>query len=184
MFEKSLKGPIIYIRHAQSEHNKIALQKLLEGKDGEDFPEKFSKELIDASITEEGLNQINKMSPMLLDLNFTHVFTSPLNRCIETLYYALKDHPKFATMKFYVHPLLNEKVSSSCDLTMKIEDKQKKHSYMNLDFKYFNEFYIFDTQFHLLFLLFLLFLLQSLVQFLLPVLIEAHCIHIRYLDIR
>jgi len=140
IYEKSLNGPVIFIRHAQSLHNKIALEK---GSKGIDFEEKWSKDLIDASITELGLEQTQTLSPKLLDLNFTYVFTSPLNRSIETLYYSLKNNPNFSKLKLFVHPLLNEKVSSSCDLSMKIDDKKKFLSYMNinLDFKYFDEIY-------------------------------------------
>ncbi len=136
MYDKSIKGPIIYIRHAQSLHNKAALKYT-----AEEFPEKWSKELQDASITDDvAMDQIKELIPTVLDMTFTYVFVSPLNRCIETLYHSLKTHPNFDKMIIYIHPLLHEQVCSSCDLSMKIDEKEKKYSYIkNLNFKYFHE---------------------------------------------
>jgi len=142
MFEKSLKGPIIYVRHAQTIYNKICIDKEKELKtlDFVVFEEKWSKDLVDTSISEEGVNQTKILAQKIKDLNVTYVFVSPLNRCIETMYQSLKDHQNYNKLIIYVHPLLNERICSSCDLSIKIEDKKKLFSNINLNFDYFDEY--------------------------------------------
>ena len=142
--DKSFQGPVIYIRHAESLYNHICTEKDLKGESH--YNDKFGIELVDCSISNEGLNQIKSLVPKLQEIKARYIFTSPLNRSIQTLYHSLKDHPLFHQMIIFVHPLLSEKICSSCDLSERIENKIKKFDYLKLDFGFFDKLYNKETR--------------------------------------
>jgi len=138
MYEKSFKGPIICIRHAESKFNeklKINPQS------------KNDMDLIDCGITELGIGQCNELKWKLDTMKINTVFISPLNRTIETCYHSLKDHPNFSNIRFVILPLAAEIIDSSCDIPISIDEKKKERfsSYdFNLDWEYCRDYYFLE----------------------------------------
>lgn len=136
MYDKSLKGPFLYLRHGETEYNKISQNR----------PSKqimMCEDYIDSSLSEEGKMQAEELGKRLLDVNIKYVYCSPLNRCLETSMIALKNHPDGKNIKVFVHPLIAEVVHGAQDIPEKIEKKKKiynENSEIIYDWKYFDEF--------------------------------------------
>lgn len=141
MYEKSLKGPVVYIRHAESKFNQIML-------DSNNFHLKNSRELIDCGITETGKIQCEILGKSLYEIKIRTVFISPLNRTIETCYESLKDYPELEKIKFIILPLASEIISSSCDIPMSLQEKKSKfQSYknFNLEWHLYTDYFFLDN---------------------------------------
>ena len=141
MFDKSLKGPIVYIRHAQSVFNQLML-------DEKNLYLKNSRDLIDCGITDLGKSQCEVLSKTLQECKVRTVFISPLNRTIETCYYSMKDHPDFLKIKFVVLPLASEMIDSSCDIPVSMSEKKKifqKYKNFELVWDLYKDFYFLDN---------------------------------------
>ena len=141
MYEESLRGPIIYIRHAQSKYNQIML-------DPNNIHLKNSFDLIDCGITEEGKLQSENLGKVLTECKIRTVFISPLNRTIETCFESLKNHKDFEMIKFIILPLASEIIDSSCDIPLTIEEKKVRfNSYdkFNLDWDLCKDYYFLNN---------------------------------------
>ena len=73
-------------------------------------------ELIDTSLSQEGINQCQEAAKALKDYKFDVIFVSPLRRCLQTAHYLFKDNPHFPSMHFIIHEDLREKLHVSADL--------------------------------------------------------------------
>ena len=141
MYEKSTKGPVIYIRHAESKLNEVMM-------DPKNIHLKNSRELIDCGLTEKGKKQCEFLGKTLLEFKIKYVFISPLNRAIDTCYLSLKDHPEFNNFKFIILPLASEIIDSSCDIPCSlIEKKIRYQNYKNFDlnWEFYKDYFFLDN---------------------------------------
>ena len=141
MFEKSIKGPVIYIRHAESKFNEIMMVT-------NNSHLKNSRELIDCGITENGKKQCELLAKTMQDLKLKYVFISPLNRAIDTCYLSLKDHPDFLNFKFIILPLASEIIDSSCDIPFSLLEKKIRYqNYKNFDliWEFYKDYFFLDN---------------------------------------
>ena len=136
--ETSLKGPIIYVRHAQTTYNtyseEIKKSKMIR------LEEKF----LDCVLSDEGRLQAENFYHKIKDFDIKYCFTSPLSRCLETSFLALNRHKNASDIEVIIHPLLNEIISSTQTITSKIKDKKDKFN-QNSQIRY--NWNIFDTIF-------------------------------------
>jgi broad specificity phosphatase PhoE len=117
VFEKSSKGPVVYIRHAMSEYNQRVL----------DIPESQAEYEIctwDAPLTEKGKRQSEELSEKLKGISIKYAFCSPMKRCIQTALIALKDHPQ-QNIKLNIHPFITETVHVFHDFSKNINEKKE-----------------------------------------------------------
>lgn len=143
--EESSHKTIFLIRHAQSQYN-AAIAKVRKSLEGTGKDEtaieialtKYSEELIDAAITEEGERQVQKLlllylssyykaaesAELLNDKNIGIVITSPLRRCLQTTRKIFENHKN--KPKVIVYPLIKEITSSSCDLPSDLNEIKKE----------------------------------------------------------
>ena len=49
-------------------------------------------------------------------INFLEVHMSPMRRAVETAYFSFKNHPNLKNIRFYVDPLIREKITIAADL--------------------------------------------------------------------
>jgi len=112
------EGQILYIRHGNTDYNILFENK-------EDKSILFNEKYQDTCLNEKGRNQSLELSKILTDFNIKYVFCSPLLRAIQTIQIALEDHKNRKTMRFYLHPLLNETLSGTCDFSKNMEIKKK-----------------------------------------------------------
>jgi len=118
---------IYLIRHGQSENNHLA--KLC--RNGTLF-QKFKyrnyykdKKYKDCHLTDQGIFESIQLGNNLNfnNIKFDHIFCSPLNRCIETCYYAMKNHEK--EQQVIINEHLREIISSIGDYPYNLLQKQK-----------------------------------------------------------
>jgi len=141
MYEKSLKGPVIYIRHAESIFNQVM-------HDPKNMYLKNSRQLVDCGITDLGISQCENLAKSIQECKVKTVFISPLNRTIETCYHTMKEHPDFESIKFIILPLASEIIDSSCDIPMSLEEKKMKFSSYknyNIVWDFYRDFYHLDN---------------------------------------
>jgi hypothetical protein len=131
---------IYIIRHAQSLNN-LAYKKYKRGTCYEKFMyRKFYKDpkLKDCKLTEQGILDSINIGSILESHNiiFDEIYSSPLNRCIETSYYALKNNNK----NVIIDEKLREIIKSIGDYPENLYEKKK-----NCDILYSNLNYNFDN---------------------------------------
>lgn len=123
---------IFLIRHAESEFN-IHAKKAREA--GEDLlPLKYLPELVDCSISPNGVEQAQTVSKKLAQENITIVITSPLRRCLQTTKLLFENHKN--KPKVIVWPIVREIFESSCDIPDDIEIIKKE--FPDYDFSAFD----------------------------------------------
>ena len=117
---------IYLIRHGQSENNRIS--KL--AKNG-NIIQRFrhrnfykNKKYRDCHLTDQGIIESIQLGNNLYfnNIKFDHIFCSPLNRCIETCYYSIKNHENYK--KVIINEYLREIISSIGDYSDNLLDKQ------------------------------------------------------------
>jgi len=130
--QNSSQSSILYIRHGETMFNK----KIHELKTMHFVNE---EKYIDCSIIEDHEN-IKSLAEKLSQLDFKYVFTSPMNRCLETINLALKSHPKRQNISIFIHPLISEHISGSQhNICLNIEGKKKIYNKeLKFDWKYFD----------------------------------------------
>lgn len=136
MYAKSTKGPILFVRHGITEYNK-ALNTLSINE------VQTSEKYIDCSLAEEGMSQALELSLRVNDIKLKYVFCSPLNRCLETTYLGLKNHPQKDEITVIVQPLISEVIHGAQDLPKDIAEKKKLYnekSDLKFDWSYFEAF--------------------------------------------
>jgi len=116
------KQSVYLIRHAQSKFNVAEHAALARGADVYQY--KFNRELIDAGISDLGLEQTKEAREILKDEDVKVVFTSPLRRCLQTTYNIFKDHK--SKPRVIVVPILREIFSSACDVSDDINAIKKE----------------------------------------------------------
>jgi broad specificity phosphatase PhoE len=134
----SLKGPIIYVRHAQTTYNtyseEVKLSKQIR------LEEKF----LDCILSEEGRLQAEGFYQKIKDFDIKYCFVSPLTRTLETSFLALNRHKNANDIEVIVHPLLNEIISSTQTITSNIKSKKEIFN-LNSPIRY--NWNVFDTHF-------------------------------------
>jgi broad specificity phosphatase PhoE len=140
IYDKSTKGPILYIRHAPTAYNTSTQPKCLL----QNMPC-----YIDCPINKDSNDIIEKASLVLNDLNVKYIFTSPMLRCLETTYEILKHHPDKDKFKVYVHPYITEGINSIHDYCINIKAKKEKFnewSEIKYDWSIFDKMYLTEEE--------------------------------------
>lgn len=136
LFEKNLKGKIIFIRHGETNYNI-------------DFSKKGPKikgdmHYIDGHLNATGERQAINSSKNFKLLNIEDVYVSPLFRALQSATLMFKNHPNKNNITIHVHPLLTEIVSSVNNFTYDIENTKKIFN-MNSEIKV--DWSIFENEF-------------------------------------
>jgi broad specificity phosphatase PhoE len=135
LYEKNSNGNILYIRHGETYYNK-GEPSGLEANTNPDY--------LDCPLNETGKQQAEAVQQSLNKLKLKYVFSSPLMRCLETTYIALKTHPQRDSIVVIVHPLITEIVNCTHDFNVSFEDKKKlfnMESEVKFDWSYFESVY-------------------------------------------
>ncbi len=113
MYKTAAEGGILFIRHGNTDYNTLyaieANKKIL----------KFQEIWIDTPLSQLGKSQSEKLAENLVDINIKYVFVSPMLRTIQTCMIALEKHKNRDKMELYVHPLISETLSGTCDFSIK-----------------------------------------------------------------
>jgi len=136
MFESSIKGQFLYIRHGHTDYN----TQYQIYKDVKEI--KYDEKFQDNGLSKTGISQCEALAEKMKDVKMKYVFISPMLRAIETAKIVLENHNN-GKFKIYTHPLLTETLSACCDISKNIELKKKliKEMSPNEDYwKYFEEF--------------------------------------------
>jgi len=142
LYENSTKGPVLYVRHAETEYN---LKSLTISKD----ILKYQPEYIDGRISDRGRKQSEQLSTVLNSFKIKYVFCSPLLRCLETCMISLSTHPNKKDLSVNVNPWLNETVSGVHDFSLNMPWKQESfncNSNVKFDWTFFNSLYKTDEE--------------------------------------
>lgn len=117
---------ILIIRHAESHFN-AELKKIQSMKDDLNYDQlkklvRFSKKLIDAPLTENGVIQCNKAASLISDVRVRYIFCSPVLRALQTIQniftqIKMNGSPHYINeINIHVNPLIFERIEDSCDL--------------------------------------------------------------------
>lgn len=117
-YESSMKGPVIYIRHARSTWNEL-LQKVTKKQ------AHCMVEFIDAPLSETGEMQTVQLCKDLASSNIKYAFCSPMLRCLQTAKLALKSQIEAKTVKIIVCPYLTEGVHGVHDYSFGLQKKKE-----------------------------------------------------------
>ena len=127
-----LSGKFLFMRHGESLFNKVK----------EEY-RRYTPELCDAHLSEEGIKQAKSSQESLNKLDLEKVYVSPYNRALETLIYALENHPNKDKIIAIVHPKIHEVVCSGHDFLIDIKQNKKEfnmNSKVKIDWSYFDEY--------------------------------------------
>ena len=138
LYEQNTNGKFLFIRHGQTYYNKkskeLGSQKV-----------KLDPNLLDAELTEEGIEEGIKFSKFYEQFEIEEIYVSPLYRALQSAYYLFKDHPEKNNIVIKVHPLLTEITNAVHDISFDLINRNKKDFNMNSDIKfdwsYFDEKY-------------------------------------------
>jgi len=118
IYETNLNGPVIYIRHGETNFNHAC----------KEIPKDIANlkpEYIDCCLSEDGEKQAKGLMDVLNSLNVKKVYSSPLLRCLQTCDIALSTHPNKHLFKVKVNYLLNETLSGNHDFSLDIITKKQ-----------------------------------------------------------
>jgi len=138
LFERSDRGSILYIRHGESIFNLNTFIKQSEDE------AKRQKEYLDSKLTDTGIQQSEKLSEQLSKYNLKYIFCSPLQRCIETCFHSLKNHPQKDQIRVIIHPLITETINCNHDFNRNIFEKKRifnDNSEIKFDWSVFEEYF-------------------------------------------
>ena len=136
IFEKNLKGKIIFIRHGETNYNNDFNKK--------GFKIKGNIQYIDGHLNAKGERQAIDSSKKFKLLDIEDVYVSPLFRTLQSATLIFKNHPNKNNIILHVHPLLTEIVSSVNNFVLDIEGTKKIFN-MNSEIKV--DWEIFDKEF-------------------------------------
>lgn len=137
IYEISTRGPVLYIRHAQTNYNEAMLtipKELLRDKPN----------FIDCQLSDEGIKQAEELSDKLKEFRIKYVFCSPLMRCLQTALISLQNHRDSKDFSVIISPLINEIVSGVHDFSKDIKSKQEmfnENSLVKFNWDCFNSLY-------------------------------------------
>ena len=126
-----LSGKFLFMRHGQSLYNQV-----------KEESRRYNPDLIDASLSEEGIKQAKSRQEDINKLDIEKVYVSPYKRALETMIYALQNHPNADKIIATVNPLISEIVCSGHDFMIDIKQTKKKfnmNSPIKIDWSYFDE---------------------------------------------
>ena len=136
IYEKNLKGKVIFIRHGETNYN-IDFKK-------KGFKIKGDMHYIDGHLNPTGERQALEASKNFKLLDIEDIYVSPLFRTLQSATLIFKNHPNKDNIILHVHPLLTEIVSSVNNFTWDIEGTKK---IFNMDSEIKVDWKIFDEQF-------------------------------------
>ena len=120
--QKTTEVTILIMRHAESEYNKlqtdykIANGLPMETPSQEKLRFEDNPKVIDAELTELGVQECKEAQKMLSGHNIKWAISSPLRRAHRTAQIGLEGHPNLENIEFSVNPYFREKLITSGDL--------------------------------------------------------------------
>lgn len=137
LYGLNTKGKVLYVRHGETYYNQ-------ESKKNKSLLVKTNPIYIDSNLTPQGIFQAKEVSKIISQFTLNKVYSSPLFRCLQTTYYALKDHPDVSSIVVYIHPLLFEIVGNIQDWNHDTKGKKEKfnmNSKVKFDWSMFDSYY-------------------------------------------
>ena len=113
------KKLIFLIRHGESEHN-TAIHKTRMPNGQVNLDVKFSKDYVDALMTQTGKKQAQEASLILKNTKIKYVICSPIKRCIETAKIMFADHANSPVI--ILNPLVRELQNCAADIGSPLDD--------------------------------------------------------------
>jgi bisphosphoglycerate-dependent phosphoglycerate mutase len=135
MFDQSTKGKFLYIRHGETDYN-VKLNSTKNVKEVQ-----VDETFLDSSLCDDGIKQAEGLGEKLKTLNIKYVFCSPLNRCLETTFISLKDHPFKENITILIHTYITEVIHGAQDLSKNIWKKKElynENSEIKCDWRHFD----------------------------------------------
>ena len=132
-FSNDLKGKILFMRHGESFFNI----------DPDKKGRVTNPEYVDCKLTKKGIEQSKLVQKILNELSFEKIYISPMYRALQTIIYALENHPKLNDIIVYVHPLVNEVTSCVQDYIFDIKQTKKEfnlNSKLKFDWSFFDDY--------------------------------------------
>lgn len=137
LYGLNTKGKVLYVRHGETYYNQ-------ESKKNKSLLVKTNPIYIDSNLTSQGIFQAKEVSKIISQFTLNKVYSSPLFRCLQTTYYALKHHPDVSSIVVYIHPLLIEIVGGMQDWNHDTKGKKEKfnmNSKVKFDWSMFDSYY-------------------------------------------
>lgn len=158
-FHRDLQASkFLLVRHAESlfNHKIHTFDSIATNKDSSDYKNqknkiRFSKDLIDCVITENGKIQCKTAATQLKDLDISHIIVSPMKRALMTAHFILEELKMLKSStnpKIIVHSHLFEKIEDNCDLLSDINNHKKEFSHYGWGiFDNFDDHLYYQTKF-------------------------------------
>ncbi len=127
-----LSGKFLFMRHGQSFFNRLTEES-----------RRYNPELCDAHLSEEGIKQAKSRQEDINKLNLEKVYVSPYHRALETMSYALENHPNINNIIVTVHPKIGEIIGCGHDFIFDIKQNKKEfnmNSKVKVDWSIFDEY--------------------------------------------
>ena len=132
-YSKDLKEKLLFMRHGQTDFNA----------DKHIIARRTNIKYIDCQINSKGIKQAISRQAILNTLSFEKVYVSPFYRTLQTLTYALSDHPFRENIVAVVHPLVAEGANCINDYILDIKQNKKDfnlNSSVKVDWSLFDEY--------------------------------------------
>ena len=121
LYSRNLHGKFLFIRHGQTDYNvdstKIELKKI-----------RCMEKYLDCPLNSTGRLQAEEGGINFMDFDVEIGYVSPMRRCLETVYFMFKEHPKKSNFKFIVHPLITEISNSVHGYISDITESKNKYN--------------------------------------------------------
>lgn len=110
-YSKTTEGKFLFVRHGQTFYNA----------DSVDPFHRINPIHVDARLTEKGIEQAKSLQKLINPLSIEKVYVSPCYRALQTVSYALENHPNLSQIVVTVHPGAREIVFNAQDFSLDIE---------------------------------------------------------------
>ena len=133
-YSKDSNGKLLLMRHGETFFNS----------DPDKTSRLTSTKYIDPKLNDKGIEQSKSIQEILNKLSFEAIYISPMYRALQTLSYALENHPNKSNIKIIVHPLVNEVTSCVQDYIYDIKKTKNDfniiNSKLNVDWSLFDDY--------------------------------------------
>ena len=132
-YSKDLNEKLLFMRHGKTDFNAAINQ----------ANRRVNPLYIDSKLILKGINQAKSKQNILNSLSLEKVYVSPFYRALQTLTFALQNHPNKNNIIALVHPLVGEITSCVNDYILDIKQTKKDfnlNSTIKIDWSLFDEY--------------------------------------------
>ena len=132
-YSKDLNEKLLFMRHGQTPFNAAKSQ----------ASRSTNPIYIDCHLALNGINQAKSKQKILNSLSLEKVYVSPFYRALQTLTFALQNHPNNKNIIALVHPLVSEITNCINDYILDINKTKKDfnlNSIIKIDWSLFDEY--------------------------------------------